>query len=74
MVSIAKRIRKLRRSKGWTQKQIAEKLFISQAAYSLIESGQNHVGVEHEIRLSEMYDIPTDYILMGKLGEVGENN
>lgn len=72
--SIAKRIRELRRTEKLTQKQVAEKLFISQAAYSLIEKGQNCLGVEHVIRLSKMYDVTTDFILMGETDEVGNND
>ncbi|WP_300436854.1 helix-turn-helix transcriptional regulator [Christiangramia sp.] len=63
---IAKRIRKLRQSKNWTQKNVAEKLFISQAAYSLIEGGQNGISVNHVIRLSKIYHTTTDFILIGK--------
>lgn len=65
-VSIGKRIKNLRKKNNFSQTYIAEKLFISQAAYSLIESSQNGIAVEHIITLSKLYDVTTDFILKGE--------
>ncbi|MCM4157652.1 transcriptional regulator [Gramella sp. AN32] len=62
---IGKRIKELRRKKNLSQSRIAETLFISQAAYSLIENAQNGISVEHIIKLSNLYQVTTDYILKG---------
>ena len=40
-------------------------LFISQAAYSLIENSQNGIVAEHIIKLSRLYNVSADYILTG---------
>ena len=63
--AIGKRIRELRKKHKFSQSYIAEKLFISQAAYSLIENSQNGIVVDHIIKLSQIYDVTTDYILTG---------
>lgn len=62
---IGERIRDLRKQNGYSQTLVAEKLFISQAAYSLIENSQNGIAVDHIINLSRLYRITTDYILKG---------
>lgn len=62
---IGDRIKTLRKKVGFSQSLVAKKLFISQAAYSLIESSQNGIAVDHIINLSKLYDVTTDFILKG---------
>ena len=62
---IARRIKDLRKKKKFSQAFVAENLFISQAAYSLIENSQNGIVAEHIIKLSKLYGVTTDYILKG---------
>ncbi|MDT0678575.1 XRE family transcriptional regulator [Autumnicola musiva] len=62
---ISNRIKELRKMKGFSQKHVAENLFISQAAYSLIENSQNGIVAEHVVKLSRLYDVTTDYLLKG---------
>lgn len=64
-VQIGKRIKELRKKKNLSQSFVAEKLFISQAAYSLIENSQNGIVADHIIKLSKLYEVTTDYILKG---------
>lgn len=63
---IGQRIKKLRNEYNFSQTHVANILFISQAAYSLIENSQNGIVVDHIIKLSKLYDISTDYILKGE--------
>lgn len=63
---IGKRIKKLRNKNNFSQSHVASILFISQAAYSLIENSQNGIVVDHIIKLSELYNISTDFILKGE--------
>lgn len=65
-VEIGKRIKKLRQESNFSQTHVAEILFISQAAYSLIETSQNGIVAEHIIKLSRLYNVSTDYILTGE--------
>ncbi|TVZ27454.1 helix-turn-helix protein [Gillisia sp. Hel_I_86] len=63
--SIGDRIKALRKKNSFSQALVAEKLFISQAAYSLIENSQNGIAVDHIINLSKLYEVTTDFILKG---------
>lgn len=63
---IGQRIKKLRNKSNFSQTEVANILFISQAAYSLIENSQNGIVVDHIIKLSKLYDISTDFILKGE--------
>jgi len=62
---IGDRIKALRKKSGFSQSLVAENLFISQAAYSLIENSQNGIAVDHIINLSKLYSVTTDFILKG---------
>lgn len=64
-VDIGVRIKKLRQKHNFSQTHVASVLFISQAAYSLIENSQNGIVVDHIIKLSKLYNVTTDYILTG---------
>ncbi len=63
---IGKRIKKLRQEKNLSQTHVAEILFITQAAYSLIENSQNGIVADHIISLSKLYNVPADFILTGQ--------
>ncbi|QYA25672.1 helix-turn-helix domain-containing protein [Gramella sp. MT6] len=63
---IGQRIKKLRNKNNFSQTHVANILFISQAAYSLIENSQNGIVVDHILKLSQLYDISTDFILKGE--------
>ena len=63
--AICERIRKLRKSRKFSQAYVAQGLGISQAAYSFIESSQNGMVAEHIIKLSRLFDVTTDFILKG---------
>ena len=71
-MKIAQRIRDLRCESGYSQQYVADRLFIGQAAYSLLEKGQNCVAIDHIIRLSRMYCRTTDFIILGKETEQPE--
>ncbi|WP_051119672.1 XRE family transcriptional regulator [Gillisia sp. CAL575] len=64
-IFIGDRIKGLRKQNGFSQTLVAEKLFITQAAYSLIENSQNGIAVSHIINLSKLYEVTTDFILKG---------
>lgn len=64
-LDLGKRLKKLRRENGFSQQYVAETLFISQAAYSLIENSQNGIVAEHIVGLSNLYEVTTDFILKG---------
>ena len=56
-------IRKLRLDNGYTQKQIAEMLGVSQNTYSQYEIGVLNYPVDVIIKLAAFYGTTTDYLL-----------
>lgn len=57
------RLKYLRESELLTQKQIADRIFCSQRAYSHYETGQRDIPTQTLIRLADFYDVSVDYIL-----------
>ena len=71
------RLKELRESKGYTQREVARRLGIDRKSYQAIESGIYVGGYEykyrelkstHLIALAGLYGVSTDYIL-GKEGK-----
>ena len=58
-----KRLKDLREDHDFTQSQIAKILNISQRGYSHIETGNNDISTENLIKLANLYNVTTDYIL-----------
>lgn len=58
-----KRIRDLREDNDLTQKQVAEKLNVTQQTYSDYELGRITITAEVLIKLSSIYGVSVDYIL-----------
>lgn len=57
------RIRELRESAGYSQKQIADRLFMSQTGYSKYETSNHDIPTAILIKFSTIYNVSVDYIL-----------
>ena len=57
------RLRDLREDMDWSQKQLAEKLMMSQTGYLKNETGENDVPTHVLLRRAELYGTSTDYLL-----------
>ncbi|MCI6552067.1 MAG: helix-turn-helix transcriptional regulator [Lachnospiraceae bacterium] len=57
------RIRKLRQENSYTQEYLAMKVGITQTSLSRIESGQSIPDAQLLIRLSDVFQVSTDYLL-----------
>ncbi len=64
-MSISERIQNLRKSKGLSQEELAEKIDVSRQAVSKWETGQSVPDIDKIIILSEYFNTSTDYILKG---------
>lgn len=62
-MTYVRRIRELREDHDKTQSEIAEILGTSQTMYARYERGANEMPIRHLIRLSNLYNVSTDYIL-----------
>lgn len=59
------KLQELRKSRGLTQEELAEALFVSRTAISKWESEQSMPDVEKIIIMSDYFNVTTDYILKG---------
>lgn len=63
--SIGQRIKTIRKEKNMTQLQVAEAAFISESYMALIELDKRHPSTDVIIKLSEVLDVSSDYLLFG---------
>lgn len=61
--AVANKIRNLRKAKGYSQEEVAERLSISQSAYARIERGESHSWAVHLEKLSEIFEIRPEELL-----------
>lgn len=59
------RLKELRRKHAFTQAVVAEKLFVTQTAYSHMEANINAVSVDHLFTLSKLYNVTMEFLLTG---------
>lgn len=64
-MNMADRIQYLRKSKGISQEELADKVGVSRQAVSKWESEQSTPDVEKVIIMSDFFGVTTDYILKG---------
>ncbi|KHD43875.1 helix-turn-helix domain-containing protein [Streptococcus hongkongensis] len=58
-----RRIKDLREDCDLTQEYLAKYLSCSQSSYSKIEAGKRQLPIDYLIKISEFYNVSTDYIL-----------
>ncbi len=63
---IGKRIQNRRKQQGYTQEQLAEMMNVSIQMISNLERGNKAIRIDNLINLSQILNISTEYILMGK--------
>ena len=64
-MNMADRIQYLRKTKGLSQEELADKVGVSRQAVSKWESEQSTPDIEKIISMSELFEVTTDYILKG---------
>ena len=64
-MNIADRIQSLRKTKGLSQEQLAEKIGVSRQSVSKWESEQSLPDIDRIILISEFFEVTTDYLLKG---------
>ena len=64
-MNIADRIQNLRKSKGYSQEELADKMGVSRQSISKWESEQCSPDIEKIIMMSEIFQVTTDYLLKG---------
>lgn len=61
-----KRIAKLRKERGLTQDQLAEKLNISTSNLGKLERGLQGLSIDLLVEIRCFFEVSTDYILLGE--------
>lgn len=62
-MTLAQKIMELRKQRGWSQEELAEQLGVSRQSVSKWESGASAPDLEKIIRLSNLFQVTTDYLL-----------
>ncbi len=52
-----------RKNKGWSQDELAEKLYVSRQSISKWENGQNYPSIETIIKVSDLFGVTIDELL-----------
>ncbi len=60
--TISKRLQFLRKSKGLSQKEVADYLGITRSGYANYEQGKRSVSFETALKLGELFDVSLDSI------------
>ena len=63
------RIAALRRTAGFTQSQLADRLGISPSAVGMYEQGRREPAGELLISMARLFGVSTDYLLTGTVGD-----
>ena len=66
LVKIGQRIQIRRKQQGYTQEQLADLMNVSIQMVSNLERGNKAIRIDNLIKLSEILEISTDYILTGR--------
>lgn len=69
VLKTATRIRGLRTAQGYTQEVAAQLLDIDRSYMSRIENGAKGCSVDLFIRLSELYRVSLDYLILGRVAD-----
>lgn len=60
------RIAALRRSAGWSQAELAQRLQVSPSAIGMYEQGRREPSAATLVALSQVFGVSTDYLLTGR--------
>src|SRR5699024_9872909 len=64
---LAEKILNLRKQNGWSQEELAMQLGVSRQSVSKWESGTSIPDLERIIRLSQIFEVSTDYLLKDEM-------
>ena len=65
-VKIGELLKALRKSKGYTQQEVAESLYVTQKTVSRWENGEGIPDISIIVSVAEFYDITVDELLKGE--------
>ncbi len=72
-MKIGEKLKLLRKIKGYTQEELADKLFISRKAYANLENDSTKIDLERLNKIATIYEIELEDILNLNEGQVFTN-
>lgn len=63
MVSFGKKLKELRQNAGLTQKQLAERIWVTKSTISYYEQSECNPSPEVLVKLAKFFHVTTDYLL-----------
>lgn len=66
LCKVGERIQQCRKSRGYTQEQLAEEMNVSIQMLSNVERGNKAIRIDNLVNLSRILHVSTDYLLTGK--------
>lgn len=69
---LGNKIKALRTKNRFTQKQLADKLGLAQSTIGMIESGKRDVSFEILIKIADLFNVSTDFLLRVDSDQVKE--
>ena len=72
-MTLSEKISALRKQKGWSQEELAEKLMVTRQAVSKWESAQSMPDLDKLVQLSEARGVSTDYLLLDVSNSADKN-
>jgi len=71
-MTFSEKIFELRKSRGWSQEELAERLGVTRQSVSKWEGGDSVPDVDKIVDLSELFGVSTDYLLKDRAGSPTE--
>ncbi len=72
-MTLSEKISNLRKQKGWSQEELGEHLEVSRQSVSKWESGESIPSIDKIIRLSEIFNVTTDYLIKNDIKTLNDN-
>lgn len=68
-MTFADKLMRLRRQKGWSQEELADKLDVTRQAVSRWEGAQTYPDLPKLLQIGEIFDVSLDYLLKNEIEE-----
>ena len=69
-VHLGENIKKLRKQKGWSQSELADKASITPTHVNRLETGKYNPSIDVVLRLAQALDVSLDQLVLDNLGDV----
>ncbi len=66
-MTFGEKLQALRKARGWSQEELAQRINVSRQALSKWESGASVPDTENVVALSRLFGVPTDYLLLDEI-------